>query len=117
MPGCTPVQPLVTLKKAFFLFAMNARKSYAASFCLDSREMTQCQLPPLVFPTAFSELFSHWLVSGLNASVVPGIMVAPTRPCTLECARSWARVGRSPQVGSITACPLKNTFQPCSSVQ
>jgi hypothetical protein len=88
--GCTPVQPLVTLKKAFFLFAMNARKSYAASFLLDSCEITQCQLPPFVFPTVFSELFSHWFVSGLNASVVPGIIAAPTRPCTLERARSRA---------------------------
>ena len=27
MAGCTPVQPVTTLKKAFFLLAMNARKS------------------------------------------------------------------------------------------
>jgi hypothetical protein len=57
--------------------------------------------PPFVFPTVFSELFSHWFVTGLNASVVPGIMVASTRPCTLERARSWASVGRSPHVRTV----------------
>src|SRR6266446_5392319 len=103
MAGCTPVQPLETLKKAFFLLAMKARKSYVASFFFDRREITQCQLPPFVLPALFSSNFSHLPAMGLNASWVPGITVAPIFPFTLEVFSSWANVGRSPQVDSRTA--------------
>ena len=109
--GCTPVQPLVTLKKAFFLLAMNARKSYVASFCLERREITQCQLPPFVFPTALSGFFP------LFRQRIEGLRCSGNNRCTYptlhaDFARSWASVGKSPQVGSITACRLKTRSNP-----
>src|ERR1700739_410835 len=79
--------------------------------------MTQCHVPPFTLPTEFRSNLSHWPLIGSNASVVPGIMVAPTLPWTFDSLGSWAKVGRSPQVGSITACPARNRFQPCPSVQ
>src|SRR6266550_1346004 len=112
MPGCTPVQPLAALKKAFFLLAMNARKSYVASAFLDLREMTQCHEPPFVLPILLSSYFFHSPLIGLKASVVPGMPAAPILPWTLEVFGSWASVGRSPQVGSIAELPARNRFQP-----
>ena len=79
--------------------------------------MTQCQVPPLVLPTWLRSYFFHSPVIGLNASVVPGSGAAPILPCTFEVFGSCARVGRSPQVGSVAECPARNRFQPWPSVQ
>src|SRR5215475_6180450 len=117
MPGCTPVQPWLVLKKAFFWLAMKARKSYVASCFLEWLEMTQCQEPPLVLPTWLSSYFFQPPAIGLKDSVVPGIAAAPILPCTLETFGSCARVGRSPQVGSMAASPARKRFQPWPSVQ
>src|SRR5262245_3750752 len=117
MPGCTPVQPLLQLKKAFFWFAMKARKSYVASCFLEWREMTQCHEPPFVLPTWLRSYFFHCPDMGLKASVVPGRGAAPILPCTFDVLGSCANVGRSPHVGSIAEWPARNRFQPWPNVQ